>query len=216
MNRIPRENLGNVITYNEETKTRVFVCGGGSIVASEYANDAYFVGKMLANTNVAYGQGGEIARNTIMGESWKGYFENGGDSAYFFVREEGAPNLDSAMPLLKGCSYVNDISSLMKAQYFWSDIVIIMPGGTGTFIELLGYIELGYDYEKQKPKVILYNKELENGKHFFDGLLDQINIEKSIGFISSDVISNTFTVVNNLEDLEKEYNELLKEKKNVR
>lgn len=205
MNRIPKDTLGNIIKYSEETKPRIFVCGGGRVVSEEFAKDAYDVGKMLANSNVAYGQGGEITRNTIMGESWYGYKDNGGDSSYFFVREVGAPDLEEAKESVKGFCYVSDISSLIKAQFLWSDIVIIMPGGTGTFIELLGYIELGYDYEDKKPKVIIYNKELEKGIHFYDKLLEQIHIEQEKGFIGSDVIRDTFTIANDFEELEKEY-----------
>ena len=205
MNRIPKETLGKVEKYSEEIKPRVFVCGGGRVISEDFSKDAYNVGKMLANSNVAYGQGGETTRSTIMGESWYGYKDNGGDSSYFFVREVGAPELGVAKQNAKGFTYVNDISSLIKAQFLWSDIVIIMPGGTGTFIELLGYIELGYDYEDKKPKVIIYNKELEKGIHFYDKLLEQIHIEQEKGFIGSDVISDTFTIANDFEELEKKY-----------
>jgi len=205
MNRKPDDVLGKVEKYTEESKIRVFICGGGSKVSSEFTKDAYNVGRMLADSNVAYGQGGEIARDTIMGESWYGYQENGGASSYFFVREVGAPDLKAAKLSAKGFTYVSDISSLIKAQFLWSDIVIIMPGGTGTFIELLSYIELGYDFEDKKPKVIIYNKELENGIHFYDKLLEQIRIEQKKGFIVSDVISNTFAIANNFDELKREY-----------
>ena len=212
MDRIPKDVIGKIVKYNTENKTRVFVCGGGREVSSEFSKDAYQVGKMLADTHVAYGQGGEIASNTIMGESWRGYHENGGDSSYFFVREVGAPNLEKAIPYLNGLIYVSDILSLIKVQFTWSDIVIIMPGGTGTLIELLGYIEFGYDCEDKKPKIVIYNKMLEDGKRFFDDLFEQFNIERKANFIGSDIINETFVVVDNITDLEKEYMALLEER----
>lgn len=195
------------------SKIQVFVCGGGRKAPADLASDAYEVGALLAKTNVAYGQGGAIAPGTIMGETWLGYHNNGGKSAYFFVRKVGAPDLSGAMTNLEGFYYVDDIADLVKAQFFFSDIVIIMPGGTGTDVECSSYIEMGYDWEEIKPTVILYNKKMADGRHFFDGKSLQMETSLQYGFVSNNVIENNFIVVDNIDDLKKAYIAALEEKR---
>ena len=194
---------GTILKNSEpENKVKVFVCGGGSPVTYEYYNDAYKIGEMLANLDTAYGQGGLSDRKTMMGESYHGYIDAGGDSAYFISRSFGIEDILKDFDNLKGVVEIPDISMLLKAQYIWSDVVVVTPGGTGTLIELLGYIELTYDYLDKKPTVIVYNKQVDN-KGFFDDILTQISKSRKIGFVSSPVIENNFILVNNLDDLYK-------------
>ena len=128
-----------------ENKVKVFVCGGGSPVDEQYYSDAYKIGQLLANLGTAYVQGGLSDRKTMMGESYHGYINAGGDSAYFIARKFGTKDILKDFANLKGVVEVPDISMLLKAQYIWSDIVVVTPGGTGSLIELLGYIELNYE-----------------------------------------------------------------------
>ena len=197
-------------------KIQVFVCGGGRVAPPELAKDANEVGVLLAETGAAYGQGGETAPGTIMGETWLGYNNNGGKSAYFFVRKVGAPDLSDAIGNLEGFYYVTDIADLIKAQFFFSDIVIIMPGGTGTDLECSSYIEMGYDWEEIKPTVILYNKEMNNGTHFFDGKMLQMKTSLQYGLAGSNAIEQNFIVVDNMKDLKRAYMIALEEKKRKR
>lgn len=191
---------GKTMKYSVENGTKVFVCGGGSPVSEYFYADAYNVGKLLADSGVAYLQGGVSNRKTIMGECYHGYIDNGGDKAYFITRKFGTDDILNDFDNLKGVFEVDDIGLLLKAQFMWSDIVIIMPGGTGTLIELLGYVEQKYDYPEFNPRVVIYNKQIEC-QGFFDDFFRQINKSKSIGFVSSPVIENTFIVVNDLDEL---------------
>lgn len=191
---------GKTMKYSVENGTKVFVCGGGSPVSEDFYSDAYNVGKFLADSGVAYLQGGVSNRKTIMGECYHGYIDNGGDKAYFITRKFGTDDILNDFDNLKGVFEVDDIGLLLKAQFMWSDIVIIMPGGTGTLIELLGYVEQKYDYPEFNPRVVIYNKQTD-GQGFFDDFFRQINKSKSMCFVSSPVIENTFIVVNDLDEL---------------
>lgn len=197
-----------VIKFNKEEKPRVFVCCGGSPVSKEYYEDAYKVGALLAELGTAYVQGGLSDRKTMMGESYYGYKDAGGDSSYFISRKYGVPDILKDVPDLKGVCEVEDIASLIKTQYLWSDAVVILPGGTGTLIEMLGYIEQAYDYPDRKPPVIVFNK---NG--FFDGIFGQIRKSQEIGFVSHPVIEENFIIVDNLEELSEKLSETIKKKR---
>ena len=119
-------------------KTKVFICGGGNSVAKTFCDDAYQVGKLLAELDTAYAQGGQTERNTIMGENYFGYKENGGKSATIFVRDSYKEDLEPEYKALDGAYIVDTLSDLIKAQYLWADVVVIMPGGAGTCMEILG------------------------------------------------------------------------------
>ena len=194
-----------VIKFNKEEKPRVFVCGGGSPVSKEYYEDAYKVGTLLAKLGTAYVQGGLSDRKTMMGESYHGYKDAGGDSSYFISRKFGTKDIMKDIPNLKGICEVEDIAGLIKTQYLWSDAVVILPGGTGTLIEMLGYIEQGYDYPDRKPSVIVFNK---NG--FFNGIFNQIKKSQEIGFISHQVIEENLILVDNLEELSEKLSSVIK------
>ena len=185
---------------SKNNKVKVFVCGGGNTVPKEFCNDAYSVGETLAGLNAAYGQGGLTERDTVMGETYWGYKDNGGKSANLFVRNVFKEDIEPEYDSIEGAYVVDSITDLIKAQYLWSDVVVIMPGGTGTLMEILGYMEQNLDY-KEMPKIILYNKKIGE-KGFFDSFKSQIEFMQEQHFISRDVLKN-FEEVDNIEDLKK-------------
>ena len=164
---------GRIFKFSNETKIKVFVCGGSSPVSKDYYIDAYNIGNIIAKYGVAYIQGGVSDRKTMMGESYHGYIKSGGNRPYFITRKFGTEDILKDLDNLQGAFEVDDIAQLIKNQYLWSDIVIITPGGTGTLIELLGYIEQNYDYPNKMPIVIIYNKKIENNG-YFDNFFKQI------------------------------------------
>lgn len=200
MDKLSGNVIGKMMKYNNEEGIKVFVCGGGSIVSEDFYKEAYGIGKTLADLDVAYIQGGLSDRQTMMGESYHGYIDNGGNKAYFISRKFGTEDILKDFNNLKGVFEVEDIGMLIKAQYIWSDIVVIMPGGTGTLIELLGYIEQKYDYPDNQPTIILYNKKT-NGTGFFDDIINQINKSRQLGFVSSPVIEDNFIIVSDFNEL---------------
>ena len=191
---------GKILKYSDESNVKVFVCGGASPVAEEYYIDAYNIGKLLAKLGTAYIQGGVSDRETMMGEAYHGYIESGGESAYFISRKMGTEGILKDFDNLKGVFEVVDICQLMKAQYLWSDIAIVTPGGTGTLIELLGYIEQKYDYSDKVPIVVVFNKQINN-KGYFDNFFDQVKFSQKVGFVSSNIFENNIIVVKTLDEL---------------
>ena len=185
---------GKIHKFCVDSNIKVFVCGGASPVSKEFYIEAYNIGKLLAKLGVSYLQGGVSNRKTMMGESYRGYVESGGNSSYFITRKFATEDIFKDLDNLQGAFEVDDIGQLIKAQYLWSDIVIILPGGTGTLIELLGYIEQKYDYPNKNPIVIVFNKKIE-GKGYFDNFFEQIKQSQISGFISKDVIEKNFTIV---------------------
>lgn len=185
-----------------DKKLKVFVCGGSSEVSPEFYTEAYKIGELLAKNGHEYIQGGVVSRNTIMGESYCGYVENGGKETYVMTRVSFTDELDEYKNEFGKFKDVDDIGCLLKEQFVYSDVSIIMPGGTGTLMELLGYIEERYDYPESKNKVIIYNKKVD-GIGFFDKILDQIEISRKYGFIKEDVIGDVFTIVDNFDELTK-------------
>lgn len=215
MDKLSEYVFGKMMKYSKEDSIKVFVCGGASTVSEDFYKDAYGVGKILADLDVAYLQGGLSDRQTMMGESYHGYVDNGGDKAYFISRKFGTEDILKDFDHLKGVFEVDDIGMLIKAQYMWSDIVVIMPGGTGTLIEMLGYIEQKYDYPNNQPTIILYNKKVdENG--FFDDIFNQINKSRQLGFVSSPVIENNFIIVSDFNELNTVLSSQIADKKKIK
>lgn len=172
---------------NENPKTiKVFVCGGGNPVSEFYYNEAYNLGKGLAKIGTAYGQGGLIDRHTIMGESYYGYKENSGKEIKFILREKFKDDITPKTESGESLHIVQDITELVREQFMWADVIVIMPGGTGTIEELFGHCELQLDYENH-PKIILYNQKLQGKQaHFFDATLSQIHTSIKEDFIGKD------------------------------
>lgn len=186
----------------KESLTKVFVCSGGREgIPEDFLSDARRVGEVIATSNAAYGNGGENNEKTLMGASYKSYINNAGAAAYFIERTVGAPNLTNEIPYLKGYYMVDDIGELTKEQFINFDIIVILPGGSGTLDELISQPEYGYDYENCKPKkVILYNKQID-GEGFFDGILHQFETCKKVNAITNDFTSKNFTIANNIDEL---------------
>lgn len=197
-----------ILKKSETDKIKVFVSGGGGFVSKDFYKDAYEVGRLLAKLNTAYGQGGQTDKKTIMGESYFGYKENGGSSVVVFAREEHQDDMKSEFDNYEGAYLVDGVSGLVKIQYFWSDITVFMPGGTGTLTELICYMEQCLDYPFS-PKIILYNKDLGSTK-FFDSFKEQIEIMVKNNFISRNVYES-FVEVNDLKSLKKEIKLAVKE-----
>ena len=127
--------------YINSKPLNVFVCGGGNKVSKNFYEEAYKLGKGLAEMDVAYGQGGLVDRETIMGESYWGYIENGGQQTKLFVREGFKDELPSNMFNNENVQIVKDLGELARKQFRWADVIVVMPGGTCTLAELFFHID---------------------------------------------------------------------------
>jgi predicted Rossmann-fold nucleotide-binding protein len=189
-----------VLKKNDDTEVKVFVCGGGSNINEMFYKDAYQVGKKLAELGTGFANGGYTERGTNMGESYFGYKENGGNHSSLVVRKVFNEDIKSEYDSIKQAAEVDDIAELIKAQYLMSDIVVILPGGTGTLIELLGYIELPLDYANERPKTILFNKKIDEKNGFFDLIKKQIELMRRCGFVSKNPFKE-FKEVSTIDEL---------------
>lgn len=209
MNRLIKQVGGEVLKYSDESNLKVFVCGGANKVEETYYNDAFNVGKMIAELGASYVQGGVSDHDTVMGESFYGYVAGGGQSSYFICRSFAKDEVIRDLERIKGAFIVDDIGKLTRAEYLWSDIIIIMPGGIGTLIELLGFIDYKWDYPENQPKIIIYNKQVD-GKGYFDSLFNQLRLCGENKFTSENVINENFIVVNSLDEVKNSLKELIK------
>ena len=178
---------------------KVFVCGGGNVVDRIFYEEAYKLGKGLAEMDVAYGQGGLVDRRTIMGESYWGYIENGGQQTKLIVREGFKDELPSNIYNYENIQIVEDLAELAREQFIWADVIVIMPGGTGTIAELFCHIDFQLEYKKH-PKIILFNQPLKDS-NFFKGLLSQIKSSIDNGLISNNSYYDNIIIKSSIEDI---------------
>ena len=190
---------------------KVFVCGGGRVVDEVYWKDANELGRLLGSfENVAYANGGLSDQHTMMGESYRGYVEAGGKYSVFITREICKSDLDPVIDNLNGAYIVKDIDELCTAQRTWGDVVVILPGGTGTAMEIMNYIEQNYDDPENQPStIIIYNKQI-NGEGYFDNLLNHFKVNGGRGFNDSDVMNKNFVIVDNMEELKNKVRQSIK------
>lgn len=85
---------------------------------------------------------------------------------------------------------------LKKELFNRSDLIICLPGGIGTYSEVLSFLEEKRSNNRQKP-IIIYN---ENG--FYDKLLSNIEDLVNKGFLSKNIF-DSFVLINNQKEFEK-------------
>ncbi|HCR85265.1 MAG TPA: TIGR00730 family Rossman fold protein [Alphaproteobacteria bacterium] len=179
-------------------KRSVCVFCSASIRDTEYLDEGYEVGKILAKNGIGCISG--AGKTGIMGKVVQGAYENGGWSAGsnvpHIIKMEGLPDgLNEFWPRA-------NIYTRMEVMIERSDAFLIMPGGMGTIQELLALIllkEQNNDLVKDK-KIVIYNKkDAKTNKHFWEPLIQIINsnqLEKYVE-ITSD-ISHAIDVVSNV------------------
>lgn len=190
---------GKIVKNKPSNLLKVFVAGGSLEVSSFYYRDAYKIGRLLAELKVGYGQGGNTQKNTIMGESFRGYKEAGGLETSFLVENI---YYDKAMNDMVDSLFIIDSAfDLTKAEYLWADIVLILPGGHGTLNEITSLVERKRESGKG-PEIIIYNQHID-GRCFFDGYIEIVNDMKKEKFIDEDKITKEFKIATTIIDLEK-------------
>ena len=173
-----------------DIRTIAVYCASSSQVRDSFFREAYRLGEILASEEVelVYGDGGI----GLMGELAKGVLSKGGKVTGVipqFMVDEGWNNPDSTR------TYVVETMHERKAMIErLSDGMVAMPGGIGTFEELLECLtwkQLGLHV---KPVVIL------NVDGYYDGLLRCIDTMVAERMIR-DVHRNMYKVVNHAEEV---------------
>ncbi len=117
---------------------------------------------------------------------------NNFDEVYSYTVEKYREDLEN-IPSTK--EYIVETTfDRTKEMYKDSDIILVLPGGTGTIAEVFSILEENRSISTPKP-MIIYNY---NG--YYDNVLNIINIAIDNNFNNSS-IKNYYQVCDNLEDL---------------
>jgi len=204
---LPKENVENEKYSHEQHSSRaepdfnVCVFCSASIKKAPYLQAGLDLGAMLAEENWGCVSG---AGNTgIMGSIVTGANQSGGWTAGsnvpHIIEMEGLPEgLDMFWPRM-------DIYTRMEIMIEKSDSFVVMPGGMGTFQELLALIlMLQQDSPLMRGKsiVIVNRVDEETGKPFWDPLVDMLksyNVSERCTFVSD--IKDIIPTIKNLHNL---------------
>lgn len=175
--------------------SRVFVCAGMGLAKNENINkQARELGKLLAQNNVIYVQGG--SDKGLMGETLKEFLKYSKNVEFyipFTYYDYDAPSLINLVGLSDFNARVVHGEADRLAAIKGCDEVIVLPGGTGTLEELL-YCNETLRAGEHTSKITLINID-----GFFNGFIQQIktNIEQGL----SKPTAIKFETVNNVNEL---------------
>lgn len=169
---------------------RVFVALGKQMPKNKaMIEDTEGVAKLLAKYNCTLVQGG--ARMGLMGVVVE-QFQKYSDEVVMIVPEVHKSDLEGTIS--KESYIVEGESDRLKITINTCDMIIVLPGGTGTLAELSYYNETKKSGEN-KAKVVVVNT-----KGFYDKLFNFYKHQVKMGFMKKEHI--TFDVVNTSSQLE--------------
>ncbi len=158
----PSHLLGNVCVFCSAT-----------LEEASYLNDGERLGRTIAESGFGCVSG--AGKSGIMGAVVKGAVEaggwTGGSNVPHIIELEGLPEGLASFWLRP------DIYTRMEVMIQHSDAFVIMPGGAGTFQELLALMifrQQGNELMKDKP-VVIYNRQNHGGIGFWDPLIDLLD-----------------------------------------
>ncbi|KAL7328174.1 hypothetical protein PS15p_206482 [Mucor circinelloides] len=163
--------LSKTVERNTDIKSVCVFCGSGSGADPIYEQEAYELGKVFAANKIrlVYG-GGSVG---LMGAVAKGVIENGGE-AIGIVPE---PLYRHGSKQLCETVIVPDMHARKKRMEEESDAFVCLPGGYGSFEEILETICWSQLNIHSKPIVLL------NTKNFYKLFVDFINMSVQEKFI---------------------------------
>lgn len=170
---------------------KVFIgCGAQEGLQSDYLKLSYDISNHLAS------QGYDLVfgcySKSMMGESYKAFRENN-RKIYACVPENCLSDLEGIEGIVQ--KYPTAITR-SEGIYETADVLLFLPGGTGSLAELFSFISENSNREVKK-KIIVYNYQ-----NHFTGLLSWLEEIYQKNFLSKKVL-DLISVVNNEEDLYK-------------
>lgn len=175
---------------------RVFVCAGMSPAKSEKINnEAKILGEMLAgNSEITYVQGG--SDKGLMGKTLKEFLKYSKNVEFLIpdvYYEYDAPALIRLVgeDNFKATTTRGEAGRLMAIKD--CDLIIVLPGGTGTLEELLFCNETSRSSE-HKARIILVNID-----GFYNGFLKQLETNFEEGLSRRSAIR--FDTISSVEEL---------------
>jgi uncharacterized protein (TIGR00730 family) len=169
-------------------KATVF-CGASRTCKNEYLEQASKLGELLAQKGIEiiYG-GGNIG---LMGHLADGALSNDGKVTGII------PNFLQDLELgHKGITELRQVENLHKREEIMMtepDCIIALPGGIGTFSELLQSITWKRLWQIKSPIIIV------NINDYFKPLIDMLNRPIDENFLKEE-FANLWTVVNNVDE----------------
>lgn len=154
------------------SKSIVVYCASSSKVGEAFLNSARELGRLMAERGIRLLDGG--GRTGLMGAVNDGCIEAGGQAVGIipqFMAERGW-----AHPGLSETIVADDMHHRKKTMASMADGAIAMPGGVGTFEELLEIITW------RKLKLYHGNVVIFNDRGYYDPLLEMLDKAAELGF----------------------------------
>ena len=173
----------------KKNKTVFIGCSSRDAIAEEYKELATRISTIFSEHNYSLATGG--ASTGMMGKSYL-IFHNNDQKVYAYTvakYQDDLANLKDAFGYIYQTTF-----DRTKCLYEKGDIIIFLPGGTGTLAELFACIEENRTTDKPK-QIILYNY---NG--FFDKVLELIYYCVTNKF-NDESIYSYFNIITNEEEL---------------
>lgn len=171
------------------TSAAVF-CGSKAGSQPIFAQHAALLGNLLAKHQVALVYGG--GNSGLMGIVANEVLDNAGEA--IGVMPDLLIQREFRHDRLTQLHVVEDMHARKKLMYSLAEAVIILPGGIGTFDEMIEVMAWN--------SLSIHNKKIFviNSNGFFDLFIQQMGKLQENGFLYSDV-SAAFTVVNSPEEI---------------
>jgi len=155
-----------------------------------YKSIARSISKYLASLeyDLVYG----AASVSMMGICYEEFIKQNRD-VHAFTTEK---YIDDLVNLPQAHHYIRETTFDMKKSMFEnSDLVVALPGGTGTLSEILAFMEENRSNDKNIP-IIIYDED-----NYYQKLFELLNNMKEHGFITEE-INNHISIAHNKEEFE--------------
>lgn len=158
-----------------------------------YKSIARSISSFLANNDCNLVFGG--CSSSMMGICYEEFVKKNRE-IYSFT----TPNYVDDLKYLTKCkNYIRETTFELKQDMFNnSDLIVCLPGGIGTYSELLSYIEEKRSNSSDKP-IIIYDEN-----NFYNNFLKYLRMLVREKFVDKDIFE-MFSVVKNREQMEEEF-----------
>jgi uncharacterized protein (TIGR00730 family) len=171
-------------------KSAAVFCGSKPGLNPVYARHAATLGNLLAKHEVTLVYGG--GNSGLMGVVANEVLDNAGQA--IGVMPDLLIQREYRLDRLTQLHVVEDMHARKKLMYSLCEAVIILPGGLGTFDEMIEVMAWN--------SLSIHNKKIYiiNSEGFFDLFIQQMHILQANGFLYSDV-ANAFEIVDAPEQI---------------
>lgn len=163
----------------------IFVgCSSRNDIPESFSKLAQDVGKLLKDYQVIIG-------GTKEGMMGKVASEVSSDHLFQIVLKDYVEKEQENTEYFRICN-----TSFERLESIWklSDVILVLPGGTGTLGEMLTFLEENRMKQEKKPILVF------NNQHFYDDVITFVEKGKKLGFCNDDILDG-LTFVESLDEL---------------